>query len=121
MIVGLRPRSSVRNDHAARQNRGATTMESDSRRELEEARRLLGECVLFQGLGPDDRGGLVAHAHVRKLAAGKTIFLMDAPGDSMMAVLSGSVRISVPSPDGKEIMLAIMQPGEFFGEMALLA
>jgi CRP/FNR family transcriptional regulator, cyclic AMP receptor protein len=95
-------------------------MESDSRSELDEARRLLGECVLFRGLGPDERRGLVAHAHVRKLAAGKTIFLMDAPGDSMMAVLSGSVRISVASPDGKEIMLAILQPGEIFGEIALL-
>jgi CRP-like cAMP-binding protein len=38
----------------------------------------------------------------------------------MMAVLGGSVRISVPSPDGKEIVLAILQPGEVFGEIALL-
>jgi hypothetical protein len=38
----------------------------------------------------------------------------------MMAVLSGSVRISVPSPDGKEIVLAILQAQEVFGEMALL-
>jgi len=45
---------------------------------------------------------------------------MGSPGDSMMAVLSGSVRISVPSPDGKEIVLAILQPKEVFGEIALL-
>ena len=38
----------------------------------------------------------------------------------MMAVLSGTVRISIPSPDGKEIVLAILQPGEVFGEIALL-
>jgi len=38
----------------------------------------------------------------------------------MMALLSGSIRISVPSPDGKEIVLAILQPGEIFGELALL-
>jgi CRP-like cAMP-binding protein len=45
---------------------------------------------------------------------------MGAAGESMMAVLSGNVRISVPSPDGKEIVLAILQPGEVFGEIALL-
>src|SRR5262245_11428143 len=45
---------------------------------------------------------------------------MGSPGDSMMAVLSGSVRISVPSPDGKEIVLAILQQKEVFGEIALL-
>ena len=38
----------------------------------------------------------------------------------MMAVLDGNIRISVPSPEGKEIVLAIMQPGEVFGEIALL-
>jgi len=30
------------------------------------------------------------------------------------------VRISVPSPEGREIVLAILQPGEVFGEIALL-
>jgi CRP/FNR family transcriptional regulator, cyclic AMP receptor protein len=45
---------------------------------------------------------------------------MGSPGDSMMAVLSGQVRISVPSPEGREIVLAIFQSGEVFGEIALL-
>jgi len=38
----------------------------------------------------------------------------------MMAVLSGTIRISVPAPDGKELLLAILQPGEVFGELAVL-
>jgi CRP-like cAMP-binding protein len=37
-----------------------------------------------------------------------------------MALLTGTVRISAPSQDGKEIILGLMQPGEFFGELALL-
>ena len=37
-----------------------------------------------------------------------------------MAVLSGSIRISTTSPQGREIVLAILQAGEIFGEMALL-
>jgi CRP-like cAMP-binding protein len=91
-----------------------------SQKALNEARRSLGECILFRGLSPDERKGLVAQARIRNFAAGDTIFLMGSSGDSMMAVLSGTVRISVPSPDGKEIVLAILQPGELLGEIALL-
>ena len=87
---------------------------------LDDARRLLGECVLFRGLAADDRHSLVARARVKNYGAGDTIFLMGSVGDSMMAVLTGNIRISVPSPDGKEIVLTIVQPGEFFGEIALL-
>jgi CRP/FNR family transcriptional regulator, cyclic AMP receptor protein len=87
---------------------------------VENARRLIGECILFRHLSPEQRGRLARSAHLRSLAAGDTVFLMGDPGDSMMALLAGTVRISAPSPDGKEIILGLMQPGEFFGELALL-
>jgi CRP/FNR family transcriptional regulator, cyclic AMP receptor protein len=87
---------------------------------IDKARRTLGECVLFRGLNPKERTDLAARARVRNFSAGDTIFLMGASGDSMMAVLDGNVRISVPSPEGKEIVLAIIQPGEVFGEIAVL-
>ena len=87
---------------------------------LEGARRSLGECILFRGLSPDERKVLVAQARIRNFSTGDTIFLMGSSGDSMMAVLEGTVRISVPSPEGKEIVLAILQPGELLGEIALL-
>jgi CRP/FNR family transcriptional regulator, cyclic AMP receptor protein len=87
---------------------------------IENARRLVGDCVLFRELNPDQRNALVRSAHLRTVAGGEAIFLMGDPGDSMMAVLTGTVRISAPSPDGKEIILGLMQPGEFFGELALL-
>jgi len=57
---------------------------------------------------------------MRHFAAGETIFLMGSPGGSMMAVLSGTVRISISSPEGREVVLAVLQPGEVFGEIALL-
>ena len=46
---------------------------------------------------------------------------MGSLGNSMMAVLSGDVRISVPSADGREIVLAILHENEYFGEIAMLA
>ena len=95
----------------------ATTQRSAA---IEDARRLLANCMLFRGLVENERDAVVARARLRHFAAGETIFLMGSPGDSMMAVLSGQVRISVPSPEGREIVLAIFQPGEVFGEIALL-
>jgi CRP/FNR family cyclic AMP-dependent transcriptional regulator len=86
----------------------------------EEAQRLLGACSLFSGLASTERAALVGRARIRTFDAGQTIFQMGSPGNSMMAVLTGTIRISIPSPDGKEIVLAILQAGEVFGEIALL-
>lgn len=87
---------------------------------LTEARRLLGECILFRGLEPKERTGLVAQARIRRYESGETIFQMGSSGDSMMAILSGSVRVSVRSSEGREAVLAILQSGEVLGEIALL-
>ena len=87
---------------------------------LEDARRLLGKGALFRNLAPNDRNSLVARAHMRSFNAGDSIFLMGDLHDSMIAILEGEVRISVPSTDGKELMLAIVYAGEVFGEIAML-
>jgi CRP-like cAMP-binding protein len=87
---------------------------------LEDARRLLGKGALFRNLAPNDRDSLVARARIRSFNAGDTIFLMGDLHDSMIAILEGEVRISIPSVDGKELMLAIVYAGEVFGEIAML-
>jgi CRP-like cAMP-binding protein len=83
-------------------------------------RAVLAQCGLFRRLSDGEREALFARARTQRYAANESIFLMGAPGDSMVAVLSGTIRISVPSPDGKEIVLAILGPGEICGEIALL-
>jgi CRP/FNR family cyclic AMP-dependent transcriptional regulator len=87
---------------------------------LEHARKLLADCALFRKLTPDQRSALAGRAHMRRFQAGDTIFLMGAQHDSMMAVLSGQVKISMTSSEGREIVLAILNPGEVFGEIAML-
>src|SRR5262245_22590693 len=94
----------------------ATASKKDA---LVEARRLLGKCVLFEGLSEIERSAISARAHIRSYAAGEGIFTIGSPGEQMMAVLSGTVRISVPANDGKELLLAIIHPGEVFGELAV--
>jgi CRP/FNR family transcriptional regulator, cyclic AMP receptor protein len=85
-----------------------------------EASQLLGDCTLFGGLSAEERAAVIALARIRTFSAGETIFIIGSPGDQMMALLNGTIRISVPSSEGKELLLAIIQPGEVFGELALL-
>src|SRR5262245_37425533 len=86
---------------------------------VHEARRLLASCVLFGGLSAEQREAIAARAHIRTFNAGQTIFAIGSPGDQLMALLTGTIRISVPNPDSKELVLTIIQPGEVFGELAV--
>jgi CRP/FNR family cyclic AMP-dependent transcriptional regulator len=98
----------------------AETMEKTPPMSRAEARALIANCVLFRGLGALQRDEIVTRARVRSYAAGDTIFVMGSQHESMMAVVSGTVKISVPTADGREIVLAILQPDEVFGEIAML-
>jgi CRP/FNR family cyclic AMP-dependent transcriptional regulator len=86
-----------------------------------EKRELVDGHALFAGLSRADLDALLAHARVEHYSAGRKIFEKGAPGRSMMAILRGSVRISASSASaGRELVLTILQPGEIFGEIALL-
>jgi CRP/FNR family transcriptional regulator, cyclic AMP receptor protein len=99
---------------------GAQLELETTRRLVEDARRLLGEWGLFRGLGPDEKAALFARVRIHNFAVGESVFLKGSPGDNMMALLSGNIRIGVDSADGRALVLAILHPGEVFGEIALL-
>jgi len=87
---------------------------------LERARKLLEKGALFKALGEKERNDLAARAQPRSFAAGEPIFHVDDPGHSMMGVVVGTVRISLPTPKAREIILTDLPAGELFGEIALL-
>jgi len=86
----------------------------------ERGRKLLEKCALFGALDQKARREIVSYAQPRSFAVGQPICRIGDPGDSMMAVIVGTVRISLPTVKGKEIILADLQAGELFGEIALL-
>jgi CRP-like cAMP-binding protein len=86
----------------------------------ERARKLLDKCVLFKALDEQERRDLAGHAQSRMFATNEPIFHVGEPGSSMMGVMVGTVRISLPTWKGKEIILADLPAGELFGEIALL-
>ena len=62
----------------------------------------------------------MTYSRVERYAAGEEIFPKGSPGNSLMLVLRGSVRISSISLTGKEVVLNIIHAGEVFGEIGLL-
>lgn len=50
---------------------------------------------------------------------GKTVFLQGQPSDAVMYIQKGGIKISVLSRTGKEAVVAMLGPGDFFGEGAL--
>jgi CRP-like cAMP-binding protein len=61
-------------------------------------------------------GAAQAAATFRK---GHTVFSQGQPSDSVMYIQKGGVKISVLSRNGKEAVVAMLGPGDFFGEGAL--
>jgi CRP/FNR family cyclic AMP-dependent transcriptional regulator len=86
----------------------------------QDAAQILGKCFLFGALDDGARRELVARVHRRSFNVGDPIFHAGEPGQSMMVVLSGTVRVSLSGPRGKSVILADLSAGEPLGEVALL-
>ena len=83
-------------------------------------RTILAEHPFFKGLAPELIDQLSSHAITRMVPGGTVIYAKGDPGNSLFAVVSGTVRISVPSLDGKDTVFNQLNEGEIFGEIALL-
>lgn len=75
---------------------------------------------IFSDLDPDALDQLCRYAKPTSLKRGATIFAKGDVGNSLYAVISGTVKISISSPDGRNAILNLISAGELFGEVALL-
>jgi CRP/FNR family transcriptional regulator, cyclic AMP receptor protein len=75
---------------------------------------------IFADLEPDAFDQLCRYAKHSMLKRGASLFSKGDPGISLYAVISGTVKMSISSPDGRNAILNIIGPGEIFGEIALL-
>src|ERR1700692_2873861 len=74
----------------------------------------------FCDLDPEAFDQLCRYAKHSTLKRGATIVSRGDPGSSLIAVISGTVKISVSSADGRSAILNLIGPGEIFGEVAVL-
>ena len=75
---------------------------------------------IFCDLEPEALDQLCRYAKHATLKRGATIFSKGDPGTSLIAVVSGTVKISISSADGRSAILNLIGAGEIFGEVALL-
>ena len=80
----------------------------------------LGRVSLFSQLQPSDLTLLAEKLKRRNFHKGEVIFHQDDPGDRLHLVANGLVKISIISQDGRENDLALLAPGDCFGEMSIL-
>lgn len=86
----------------------------------QEKQRLLSEHFLLRHLSAGDLGALAKRASVQSFVTDEVIFKRGDVAAHMMVVVSGKVQISSPSHEGDKIIFATMNPGDVFGEIALI-
>jgi CRP-like cAMP-binding protein len=86
-----------------------------------QARDALRACTLFRFVDDETLGLCARELRQRRFRRAETIFHQGDPGDALHVIRTGSVRIVLPSPTGREdAILVTLSPGEFFGELAIL-
>ena len=80
----------------------------------------LKDCDLFAQLTAAEKRQLESQAVVRTFPRGTFIYFPTDPGQSVLVLARGRVKIKFISPDGQETILAFIGPGELFGELAIV-
>jgi CRP/FNR family transcriptional regulator len=75
---------------------------------------------IFSGLGPDEMTRIAAYTRSLRKARGEFIYMPGDRADHVFILRQGRVKLSVLSESGKEIAIDVIQPGEIFGEFALV-
>jgi CRP/FNR family cyclic AMP-dependent transcriptional regulator len=75
--------------------------------------------TLFAELDERELASIAAVAKTRRYAKDDAVFHADEIGDVFYLIREGQVKVTMISPEGKEIILSILAAGDFFGEMAL--
>lgn len=82
--------------------------------------KLLQSIPLFIELTPKELGILEQVVHTRTYLPSETVFVESEPGVGMYVICSGRVDIVLHHKSDTPMLLAELEPGDFFGETALL-
>jgi len=75
---------------------------------------------LFSSVAEEQLRLLATVVSRRSATRGSIIMAAGDPTDSLYIILSGRFKVMMSDADGKEVILSILGPGEFFGEMGLI-
>lgn len=88
--------------------------------DLGERAAAIGKISIFSGLGQAALEQLASIASEESFKLGDFVFREGSPGDGLYLLLAGKVRISREVAGMGEEALAILAPGDYFGEMSII-
>jgi CRP/FNR family transcriptional regulator, cyclic AMP receptor protein len=80
---------------------------------------ILRGTVLFRSAPAGDLEQIAAASRLRDFRRGQVVFTAGDPSDTLIVVVSGSVKVVVRSADGGELTLTVIEPGGLFGEVSV--
>ena len=81
---------------------------------------MLGSIPLFRDLNPTELAAIEDQT-IEKIAPKNTVILTEGDaGDSLFLIVQGRVKVFIGDEDGREIILKILAPGDFSGEMSMI-
>jgi CRP/FNR family transcriptional regulator, cyclic AMP receptor protein len=83
-----------------------------------ELARILRATDLFGSVPAEDLEAVAAASRLRVFSRGRVVCTAGDPGDTVIVVVSGRLKVAVRSADGGELTLTVIQPGGVFGELA---
>ena len=79
---------------------------------------ILRATELLGSAPPEDIEAIAATSRSRTFRRGQVVFSTGDPGDTLIVVISGRVKVVVRSADGGELTLTVINPGGVFGELS---
>ena len=86
---------------------------------MDETNEVLSKAPLFEALDEEGAAALRSSITEVRLGRGQTLFSEGDEGDRLYVMLSGKVKLTRKSADGRENLLAVLGPGEMLGELSL--
>lgn len=88
-------------------------------------RGTLDRCLIegleaFVGLVPDDLDEILRHATSRRVEKNATVFQQGAPAEAFFVLLDGRLKVVQNTPDGQQVVVRFVNPGELFGIAAAI-
>jgi len=80
----------------------------------------LKSCKLFESCTPSQLALLESSSRIRTISKRSPVYLPADQADSVLLLASGRIKICHLTGDGKQSILAFIEPGEIFGELAIL-
>ena len=84
-----------------------------------EVSSILGGTSLLRSVAAEDLEAVATAARLRAVRRGQVVFTRGDPGDSLIVVVSGRVKIVVRSADGGELTLTVIESGGTLGELSI--